>query len=47
MGVWKEIIKKENDEIKKKMLNNEKKLKDLLWDVVVYLKLSFLKNNSQ
>ena len=29
------------------MQNNGKELQDLLWDVTVYLKLSFLKNNSQ
>ena len=28
------------------MLNKKKELKDLLWDDVVYLKLSFLKNSS-
>ena len=36
--------KKENNKIKK---NNEKELKVNLWDAVVYLKLSFLKNSSQ
>ena len=39
--------KKENDEIKKKKENKEKELKDLLWDNVVYLKLSFLENSIQ
>ena len=29
------------------MWNNEKELKVNLWDVVVHLKLSFLKNSSQ
>ena len=29
------------------MWNNEKELEVNLWDAVVYLKLSFLKNNSQ
>ena len=29
------------------MWNNEKELKVNLWDAVVYLKLSFLKNSSQ
>ena len=29
------------------MWNNEKGLKDLLWDDVLYLKLPFLKNSSQ
>ena len=29
------------------MWNNEKELEVDLWDAVVYLKLSFLKNNSQ
>ena len=29
------------------MWNNEKELKVILWDTVVYLKLSFLKNSSQ
>ena len=29
------------------MWNNEKELRVILWDIVVYLKLSFLKNSSQ
>ena len=29
------------------MWNNEKELKVNLWDAVVYLKLSFLKNSGQ
>ena len=29
------------------MWNNEKEIKVNLWDAVVYLKLSFLKNSSQ
>ena len=37
--------KKESYEIKK-MSNNKKELKVNLWDDVVYLKLSFLKNSS-
>ena len=37
MRVWKETIKKEN---------NEKELKDLLLDVAVCFMLSFLKNKS-
>ena len=36
---------KENDE--RKNVKNEKELKDLLWDVAAYFKLSFLKNGSQ
>ena len=38
--------KKENDEIKK-IWNNKKEIKVNLWDDAVYLKLSFLKNDSQ
>ena len=37
--------KKENAE--KKMKNYWKELKDHLWDIAVYCKLSFLKNSSQ
>ena len=28
------------------MYNNESELKDLLWDIAVYLKLSYFKNSS-
>ena len=38
--------KKGNDENKKKQ-NNEKELKDILSDIVVCFKLSFLKNSKQ
>ena len=37
---------KENDK-KKKMQHIDKKLKDFLWDVALYFKLSFLRNSSQ
>ena len=29
------------------MYNSEKELKDFLWDITMYFKLSFLKNSSQ
>ena len=40
MRDFKEIIKKKT---MKKMQNNEKESKDLLWDIAVYFKLLFLK----
>ena len=42
---WKRDNEKENDKIKNYKIT--RKLKDLLSDVAVYLKLSFLKNSSQ
>ena len=44
--ILKRDYKKENDEIKKKQ-NNEKELIVNLWDIVVHLKFSFLKQSRQ
>ena len=44
MKVWKEIIKKKMK--REENVKEWERAKDLLWDITVYFKSSFLKNNS-